>query len=187
MPCGVAAVYQNEWVQPVLCKVAHFDGDFSTYKYASEGNKSLINKNRELSDSLLKCIMDNELFQKGDKEDLRELKGRIIRSGLDSLVKVDFLDYLNAEREKGMEALRCLIYDFLKAEEAISASTQYDDIHEWVNAVVEKLEPSIKKYTKKQIDMTMALILHEKKIRDVNYREIYLSFTQEYKNGGGVF
>ena len=131
--------------------------------------------------------MDNELFQKGDKEDLRELKSLIIRSGLDSLVKVDFLDYLNAEKEKGMESLRCLVYDFLKAEEAIDASTQYDDIHEWVDAVVEKLEPSIKTYTKKQIDMTMALILHEKKVRDINYRDIYINFTQIYKNGGGVF
>ena len=42
-------------------------------------------------------------------------------------------------------------------------------------------------FTKKQIDMTMALILHEKTIRDVNYRKIYFSFTQAYKNGGGVF
>ncbi len=187
LPCGVAAVYQNEWVQPVLCKVAHFDGDFSTYKYDSDENKSLFKKNSELSDSLLACIMDNELFQKGDKEDLRELKSLIIRSGLDSFVKVDFLDYLNVEKEKGMESLRCLVYDFLKAEEAIDAATQYDDIHEWVDAVVEKLEPSVKKYTKKQIDMAMALILHEKTIRDVNYREIYFSFTQAYKNGGGVF
>ena len=187
LPCGVAAVYQNEWVQPVLCKVAHFEGDFSIYKYDSDGNESLFKKNSEISDSLLTCIMDNELFQKGDKEDLRELKGLIIRSGLDSLVKVDFLDYLNAEKEKGMESLRCLVYDFLKAEEAIDAATQYDDIHEWVDAVIEKLEPSVKKYTKKQIDMTMALILHEKTIRDVNYRKIYFSFTQAYKNGGGVF
>ena len=58
----------------------------------------------------------------------------------------------------------CLMYDFLKAEEAIQASTQYDDIHEWVDAVVEKLEPSVKDYSKKQIDLTMALILHEKTI-----------------------
>ena len=187
LPCGVAAVYQNEWVQPVLCKVVRFNGDFSTYKYDSDGNKSLIQKNRDLSESLLKCIMDNELFQKGDKEDLRELRNLIIRSGLDSLVKVDFFDYLDAEKEKGIDTLRCLLYDFLKAEEAIQASTQYDDIHDWVDAVVEKLEPSVKKYSKKQIDLTMALILHEKSIRDVSYRNIYHSFTEAYKNGGGVF
>lgn len=187
LPCGVAAVYQNEWVQPVLCKVERFDTDFSAYVFDSDGNEKLIQKERDVSDSLLKCIMDNELFQKGDKEDLRELKSLIIRSGLNTLVKMDFLDYLDAEREKGLGSLRCLVFDFLKAEEAIQASTQYDDIHEWVDAVIEKLDPSVKNYSKKQIDLTMALILHEKNIRDVNYKEIYYSFTEAYKNGGGVF
>ena len=131
--------------------------------------------------------MYEELFQKGDKEDLRELKSRVIKSGLGTLVKVDFLDYLFTEKEHGLDALRCLIYDFLQAEEAIEASTQYDEIHEWTKAVIDKLQPSIKTYTKKQIDLTMALILHEKTIRDASYRDVYLSYTEAYKNGGGVF
>ena len=40
LPCGVAAVYQNEWIQPVLCKVDLFAApekpfmifDFSAFK-----------------------------------------------------------------------------------------------------------------------------------------------------------
>lgn len=187
LPCGVAAVYQNEWVQPVLCKVDRYEGDFRVYHFNPEDNDSIIRKNDVISDSLLKCIMDNELFRKGDKEDLRELKSIILRSGMNSLVKVDFLDYLDAEKEEGMDKLRCLIYDFLKAEEAIQTSTQYGDIHEWVDAVIKKLEPSIEKYSKKQVDLTMALILHEKAIRDGNYRDIYHGFTEAYRNGGGVF
>ena len=92
-----------------------------------------------------------------------------------------------SEKEKGLDVLRCLVYDFLKAEEAIQASVQYANIHEWVEAVIEKLEPSVKNYSKKQIDLTMALILHEKAIRDAFYRDVYSSFTEAYKNGGGVF
>ena len=80
-----------------------------------------------------------------------------------------------------------MVYDFLKAEEAIQDSTQYDDIHEWVEAVVEKLDPSVKEYSKKQIDLIMALILHEQTIRDISYRGIYHSFTEAYRQGGGVF
>ena len=34
---------------------------------------------KELSESLLKCIMDKELFRKGDKQDLRELKDLIVK------------------------------------------------------------------------------------------------------------
>ncbi len=187
LPCGVAAIYQNEWVQPVLCKVQKHEYDTAKYSFDNKSNDQLISSNAELADSLLKCIMDNELFQKGDKEDLRELKSMVIRSRFNSLVKVDFLDYIDEEKERGIESLRCLIFDFLKAEEAIQASEEYGDIHEWVNAVVEKLEPSVKKYSKKQIDLTVMLILQEKMARDYTYKPILNSFLEAYKNGGGVF
>jgi hypothetical protein len=187
LPCGVAAVYQNEWVQPVLCKVEKYETDFEEYTFSRDTNDSIIKKNDEVSQSLLKCIMDNELFQKGDKEDLRELKSLIIRSRLSSFVKVDFMDYIDAEKEKGIEALRCLLYDFLKAEEAIESSIQYSDIHEWVDAVLEKLEPSIKGYSKKQIDLTVMLILQEQMTRDMAYKPLLNCFLEEYRNGGGVF
>ena len=187
LPCGVAAVYQNEWIQPVLCKVKPYKVSERSYAFKSDDNTALIRKNDELSDSLLKCLMDKELFQKGDKQDLKELKSLILRSTLDSLVKVDFLDYLTTERENGFAELRCLIYDFLKAEIAIQTATKFDDIHEWVDAVVKELKPSITSFSKKQIDLTMALILHEKTIRDPSYRNIYHTFTEVYKNGGGVF
>lgn len=187
LPCGVAAVYQNEWVQPVLCKVSKYDGEVLPYKFESDGNQKVLKKDEELSESLLKSIMDNELFKKGDKDDLRELKNEVLKSGLGSLVKVEFLDYLDAEQEKAIEVLRPLIYDLVEAEQAIEKSNRYNDLHEWIDAVIEGLNPSVKKYSKKQIDLAMALILQEKSIRDSTYRDIYLSFTEAYRNGGGVF
>lgn len=186
LPCGVAAVYQNEWVQPVLCKVDKHNSDDSPYELNTDNN-GIIKMEDELSSSLLKCIMDKELYQRGDKEDLRELKDVLIKSTLDLQVKLDFVEYINAEKEKGIEKLRVLVYDFLKAENAINESKQYDDIHDWVNAVLDKLDPSINEFSKKQIDLVTALILHEKTIRDRSYQDIYCRFTEVYKNGGGIF
>lgn len=36
LPKGVAAVYQNEWIQPVLCKVDKFDDGDKVYQYRAE-------------------------------------------------------------------------------------------------------------------------------------------------------
>lgn len=187
LPCGVSAIYQNEWTQPILCKVERYDGDNDKYVFDPVVNSGIVNGDERISKSLLRCIMDNELFQKGDKEDLRELKSIIMRSGLDSLIKVDLVEYLEMEKGEGVEALRRLVYDFLSAENAIQDSVQYDDIHDWVDAVVGKLNPSVKEFSKKQIDLTMALILQEQTMRDISYRDLYRSFTENYKNGGGVF
>lgn len=187
LPCGVAAVYQNEWIQPVLCKIERFDTDCSAYVFDSKNNNGLITKVDEISNSLLKCIMDKELFQMGDREDLRELKSLVIRSRLDSLIKVDFLEYIDAEKEKRMKELQCFVYDFFEAEKAIQESPKYSDIHDWVDAVVDKLNPSIKGFSKKQKDLTVMLILHEQMSRDLSYKPVLNSFLEIYRKGGGIF
>ena len=187
LPRGVAAVYQNEWVQPVLCMVKKYDADFSTYKFDAAANNELISKKEELSESLLRCIMDKELFRLGDKEDLRELKSLVIRSRLSSLVKIDFLDYLEEEKGKGIAKLRNMIYDLLDAGKAIDSAREYGDIHEWVDAVVERLDLSDKEYTQKQLNLTMMLILQEQMMRDISYKNVLNSFLEIYRKGGGVF
>ena len=85
LPRGVAAIYQNEWVQPVLCKVDRHENAHGIY-INNAVNDHLLHQDRELSESLLRCIMDKELFQMGDKEDLRELRSLIIRSRLNLIV-----------------------------------------------------------------------------------------------------
>lgn len=187
LPCGVAAVYQNEWIQPILCKIEEYRYTTSEYEFDSDENDHLISRDDSVSDSLLNYIMDDELFQKGDKEDLRELKSIVVRSGIDSLVKVDFLNYLETEKKDDFEKLGTLLYDLLKADNAIKESEKYGDIHSWINSVIDKLNPSIKEYTKKQIDLATKLILYEQMLRDSSYRDIYHSFTETYKNGDGVF
>ena len=185
LPCGVAAVYQNEWIQPVLCKIRRYNTKNDKYSYCYD--ESIIKKDIELSDSILECIMDKELFKIGDKQDLKELKDLIIRSRLNSIVKVDFLKYLEVDEENRINSLRRLVYEFLKADDAILDSKNNDDIHDWVASVVGKLTPSIEKYSKKQIDLVVALILQEKSSRDVAYNDIFCRYTEIYRNGGGVF
>ncbi len=185
LPRGVAAIYQNEWIQPVLCKVEKFDSKSERYNYSPETD-TMYGTDKELSESLLNCIMDNEIFRKGDKEDLRELKNLIIRSGLSTYVKTDFLEYIETS-EDGIKPLRKLVYDFLDAEKAIEESKQYSDIYEWVDSVVEKLNPEIKGYSRKQISIVTGLILYEQTERDSSYGNIFSRFTGIYKNGGGVF
>jgi len=187
LPCGVAAIYQNEWVQPVLCKVDRHTKVNSIFDFSSVKQEDLDKKNQEVSQSLLNCIMSNELFQKSDKEDLRELKHMVLKSRLSSIIKVDFVNYLEAEKGKGLESLRRLIFDFLNAEKAIRESTKCSEIHEWVESVLDKLTPSINNYSKKQIDLTIALILYEQTRRDSAYNDLYCSYTELYKKGGGVF
>lgn len=42
LPCGVAAVYQNEWIQPVLCKIDRYNASDEAYIYSRPPKKEKV-------------------------------------------------------------------------------------------------------------------------------------------------
>ena len=189
LPCGVAAVYQNEWVQPVLCKVNKYNGDEQPYTYEPTPEDDIYGDIETImaKESLLDCIMNKEIFRKGNREDIQKLKDMVIQSKLDTNVKCDLIEYIISEKDNAIESLQKLVYDFLEAGNAIAVSNGINNISEWVHSVVDKLAPSIQEYSRKQIDLVVALILLEQSERDTSYRDVLNRFTEVYKNEGGVF
>lgn len=188
LPCGVAAIYQNEWVQPVLCKVHKFEVTQEPYAYTPGAEVQQLDFDGSIvTESLLDCIMNKELYRQGNRADIARLKNLVVRSKLDVSIKRDFMEYISSGKEDAVESLRRLLYDFLAAEEAIKASAKCNEITSWVHSVVDGLKPSIKDYSKKQIDLALALILHEQVLRDAAYNNLLVSFVEIYKTEGGVF
>ncbi len=189
LPCGVAAVYQNEWVQPVLCKVNKYEGNEQPYTYKPTPDDDIYGEveTTVARESLLDCIMNKEIFRKGNREDIQKLKDMVIQSKLDTKVKCDLVEYIVSEKDNAIESLQKLVYDFLEAGQAIKVSNEINNISEWVHSVVDRLAPSIQEYSRKQIDLVVALILLEQSVRDTSYRDVLNRFTEIYKNEGGVF
>lgn len=188
LPCGVAAIYQNEWVQPVLGKVDKYEGNGKKYIYFQQEELDTTTEDKKISESLLDCIMEKELFGKEDKKYVFQLKEKVIKSKLSTKIKKDFMKYLLGNEENEKELLGVLIYDLLKAEPAIKAAQQCNDISNWVHMVVDHLTPSIKKYSDQQIDLAMELILSvQSSLRDTNYRTVFSRFTEEYEDKGRVY
>ena len=187
LPCGVAAVYQNEWVKPVLCKIEKFNGNQHPYQFVPDDDVFGQDKTEMVSRSLLDCIMNKELFRKGNRKDIQDLRELVIRSKLDTTVKVDFLAYLAADDDSVLEPLRKLIYDFTSAANAIEASKDENEISNWVNSVVDALNPSIKGYSNRQINLALALMLYEQSSRDASYNDLFCRFTEVYRAEGRVY
>ena len=188
LPCGVAAIYQNEWIQPVLCKVNKFEMPQEMYSYSPDNEGPQADYDGSMAaESLLDCIMNRAIFNREKSAYDSKLKNIVIRSKLDTTVKCDFIEYISSGEDDALEKLRCLLYDLLSAESAIRASTECSDIASWTHSVIERLNPSVKNYTKQQIDLALALILYEQALRDAAYNELFISFVEIYKAQGGVF
>lgn len=185
---GVAAISQSDWLEPVLCKIDKYEGDEDSFyacivdnDYSGSVNSMIVEK------SLLDCIMQKEIYRKGDRIDIKKLKTDVLKSKLETSVKCDFLEYISAEKENAVEALRHLVYDFFNAENAINQSRSCDNIVDWVHRVAEHITPTIRIYSKRQIDLVMALLIYEQSIRDATYNDILCRFTELYKTEGGVY
>lgn len=188
LPCGVAAVYQNEWVQPVLCKVTKYSGPQIRYSYTpKDDDEHLDTEASAVTESLLDCIMNEELFRRSSRVGMLRIKKTVLRSKLDTTIKKDFMEYISSDDTKAIESLRRLVYNFLSAEEAIKASVRCSEISDWVHSVVNGLDPSIKDYSKQQIDLVIAMILYEQSLKDAQYNDLFCRFTEVYKHEGGVF
>ena len=93
LPCGVAAIYQNEWVQPVLCKVDKFEYDESVYKY--EKPKTDIKADQDTNNDRMYIA---ELLFSGTAIDrevvLKDVKARLNRLRIASSAKAAIMRHL---------------------------------------------------------------------------------------------
>ena len=71
LPKGVAAVYQNEWIQPVLCKVDKFDDGGEVYQYREELEIESSSA-PELYLTISKFLTGNETIEQIDLETMEQ-------------------------------------------------------------------------------------------------------------------
>lgn len=90
LPCGVAAVYQNEWIEPVLCKVDEFTNKGKFEETIDEQNIAKSDLKNRLEIAKLLCSTPNEPVI---LEDLKKLH-------LGGSVIAQYLDYKNSAADK---------------------------------------------------------------------------------------
>ena len=82
LPCGVAAVYQNEWIQPVLCKIDRFDTEEQGYSYE--------NKKEPIKDISYKERLDIAKLLSNGAEIGKDISREEIEKLLENLTLTDF-------------------------------------------------------------------------------------------------
>jgi len=97
LPKGVAVVYQNDWLEPVLCKIHHFGEEEKPYQY--EPQKQLSDEKKAFHQH----IADLLFSQKTKKQlDLVEISKSIEQSKLGVEYKNYFLEAVNRLEQKAI-------------------------------------------------------------------------------------
>lgn len=187
LPKGVAAVYQNEWIQPVLCKVEKYDSFGTNYKPQINDLKNKSMDTIEITRLMIDWILNKWILRVESDKYFFDIKNQVLKSNLKSNLKRLFLSYRGSISDDESNAiLRELLYELLGAKLAIENSKGIDNIFEWSHSIVEGFRPSIKEYKSEQINLILSLIIDEQSRRDTDYENIFKSFIEIYKNKGSV-
>ena len=187
LPKGVAAVYQNEWIQPVLCKVEKVGHDSNTFQNTFVGSampKSF--KANNVKSVILDFLITNWMT-KGKHVDYSSVSELILNSNISSKIKRLLMEVKDSSGDVNLKSLRELVYELLDANRAIEKSKDEDDIHDWVDTVVHNFQLPIESYPKETINIILALVIEEHQFRDSSYENLFKRFVEVQTNEGGVY
>lgn len=174
LPQGVAAVYQNDWITPVLCSVEKpklIEGNYvEPAIYPEVQNEEFL---FDLLDSTFRSLLDDLRFEDSFKE-------AIVKSSIPTEVKVKLMDYLSKKNSaEGSKVLSSLVFDYFQnAKESLENSVNEDSVENLKTAIMSSLSPSIMEYEDEQVDLLITLILKEYIDRySVEYPPIWQEFA----------
>lgn len=170
---GVAAVYQNNWVAPVLCQFERYMGNEIPYIKKDE---------HEYADmavpEVLNLIMKSDIKKKLDDVDYeRKLVHSISISKLPDFLKVQILEYLvTKDNQLKAKQMAKIAYDFFEGEEMLNKVKDAKDIEDWQQRLITELQPSVKGFEEKEIETLLAMLVHEHYLNYRGYEPVYVKY-----------
>ena len=132
LPKGVAVVYQNNWLEPVLCKIEKFRGEEHHYQRKNKNETSFFRTNATV---VIKNLLNKYT---GEKLDMNpsELSDLIIGLDISSHTKISALKVIRMNGSCTLADISPVIYDFVCSPSIEKEAEDADSIEEWKNVLI---------------------------------------------------
>ncbi len=176
LPTGVAAVYQNNWLEPVLCKVDYLSSG-EVFKSKPEVTTSKSSKNKEVLVKLLNKAA-------GERFDLSmpEIIKLIIQSTLPTVSKANAIRLLSSNGKLDESEISPLVYDMIVTPDIEKEADGSESIEEWRDVFVYSGDGVVSDLTKEQQDTIIECILREQ-IARYDKPDEYLTIWSKFVKG----
>ena len=191
LPKGVAVVYQNDWVEPLLCSIQKYKGEETRYEY-----KPIVHSNGstgKLRKQLLRLLLKNRVKNPIDSNidginsllEKAEISSRSKLGIKRILHEYEMRNDLSLWKEDKFEDLSDIVCGLLDGnvwvKPIIDNVGEFDELTDSVIQRVEKMAPGIgKEYA---LAATQCLLKKESKESD-GYNEIYAAWITQLRNKG---
>lgn len=174
---GVADIYQNNWVEPVLCHIKEWnDGDNKPYSASEE----VIFDNLKFKKQVIELVMSQAEVL--DENALKPIKENVFRARISSKLKLNILKLLNEKDKEKKKILReKIVYEIFSPDVILEKNLCYrNDIKEWQIAMHDALIPNLEQFDSEQQEKILAILAYEKSVKET--RQEYDELIQNLLN-----
>lgn len=159
----VAAVYQNNWLEAVLCNIHPNFKESKKYKLTCPTS----NKDKDVKEMLM-ILLNPVLIFKKDRSYIDSLVKKCWDRNIPAETKVAFAKYVKSTEYAEIEMLRNkILFDVFNTEYAFSVSQMYEsEISSWYSKMREVLEPSVDDFSKDDLNNIILTLVSEKVVRE---------------------
>lgn len=181
LPKGVAAVYQNDWVEPVLCKVAKAE-DGAPWVYRQPTINAAVPNS---ADALAVADILAHGEKVSDESRLRDIREALDRLGLNASMKVTILrSAQNPPTEPRMTKLAPMVSALFPSvtDAAREALARSKEAEQWTRAAEAALRASVDA----ELDGVVRRVIIQGVMTDLLHLQMHdeKAFSDWYKNGG---
>ena len=173
---GIAAVYQNNWLEPVLCQI-HYE--------KAEGFYNMENKTLDLIDDNIKVIIQNLLNKVDGKEfdiNMKEISNYILKSSLSTNIKIKALTIIRKNGKISLSDISSVIYDLVCTDDIEKEAEKAESIEDWKNTFIYADNSILSQLDEVSQNRIIECILREQIIR-FNKPKEYLDTWYKYLSG----
>ena len=177
LPTGVAAVYQNDWMESVLVQLPHYPSAVQVFEPQPDDDVSIYNN--EDQDSVLYAIMNRSA---GIDAMVRHLgPDAIDRIGvmrLSTRVKRQLINYIQTTDSDKLEKIGRIAFEFFNFQEAMQTAPKDESLEVWKNEVLRLLAPSVSEFSDWDKDTLMLIMCQEYARRERAFWPVFVSLTR---------
>lgn len=170
LPTGVAAVYQNDWMDAVLTQMPRYDHPSVPYQNEPEDEE------RIFCDADKESLLDALMLKDGIDVMVDQLKGNridaIARLRLPTLVKRQLVNYISKTDEDRIDRMGRVAYELFNMRDVVDRASS-NSPEEWKDDMLVLLEPSLEGYSDWDKETLLLVLLHEHAMRNPRFRPLY--------------
>lgn len=155
LPTGIAVVYQNDWEEPVLCKIGKFEDEEISFEFHPDEDDNTIVHDPSIKAEVLKLLLKGRISEHMDAN-IDLIENNLVNTNLSTFNKITIYDSINEFKKSGklelwndnhFEQLSRLVTEVLSAKSDVmkfaDSASSFDQLTCELEQFIKNLIPEI--------------------------------------------